>query len=226
MKIFINDKAVKIRAVRGQGLNEKEFDVVLNSKDDISSGKLTGKVLVYHATIHQIDRFLRISEVKKLKQLESILFLVQDEEAAKNFIKDSFKIIKAAGGLVTKGDKILMIYRLKKWDLPKGKLKKGEDTLRGAKREVEEECSIKVEVKDKIGVTWHTYTQKGKKIMKKTIWYEMVCTDDSSMKPQLKEFIEDVKWMERKDIRKSLKNSYKSIEQVFEKYGKITSQSW
>jgi 8-oxo-dGTP pyrophosphatase MutT (NUDIX family) len=99
-------------------------------------------------------------------------------------------------------------------------LKRKEDSMKGAKREVEEECNIKVEVKDKIGATWHTYTQKGKKILKKTTWYEMVCTDDSNMKPQLKEFIDEVRWMDKKEVKKALKNSYRSIEEVFYKYSK------
>lgn len=220
MKIFINDKPVKISSLDNAGLNSKEYDLVLNSKDELSSNKLIGKILVYNATFEQLERFLKLTEVKKLKKLESITFHVQDEEAAKQFFKDHFKIIKASGGLVVKGDKVLMIYRLKKWDLPKGKLKKKEDAEKGAQREVEEECNIKVEVKDKIGDTWHTYTQKGKRILKKTSWYEMSCTDDSAMKPQLKEFIEEVKWVDKKDVKKLLKNSYKSIEQVFNKYSK------
>jgi ADP-ribose pyrophosphatase YjhB (NUDIX family) len=203
-----------------QELNSKDFDVVLNSKDEISSKKLIGKVLVYNSSLEQLERFLKLTEVKRLKKLEMITFQVQDEASAKQFIKDHFKIIKASGGLVVDGDKVLMIYRLKKWDLPKGKLKKKEDPEKGAKREVEEECSIKVEVKDKIGDTWHTYTQKGKRILKKTTWYEMTCIDDSGMKPQLKEFIEEVKWIDRKDVKKLLKNSYRSIEQVFNKYSK------
>src|SRR4051794_41103954 len=124
MKIFINDKSAKIIGMEQHGLNEKEFDVVLNSKDEIGSKKLIGNVLIYNATLYQIERFIRISEVKNLKKLESITFLVQDYPTAKNYLKDSFNIVKAAGGLVVKNEKVLMIYRLKKWDLPKGKLKK------------------------------------------------------------------------------------------------------
>jgi 8-oxo-(d)GTP phosphatase len=220
MKIFINDKPVKISGLNGKSLDNKDYDVILDDKDEISSKKLVGKVAVNNATINQIERFLKLGEVKKLKKLESITFKVPNEASAKQFIKDHFKIIKASGGLVTKGEKILMIYRLKKWDFPKGKLKRNEDTLKGAKREVEEECNIKVEVREKIGSTWHTYTQKGKRILKKTDWYEMLCMDDSNMKPQLKEFIEEVKWMDKKEVKKVLKNSYKSIEQVFNKYSK------
>ena len=71
-----------------------------------------------------------------------------------------FKIIKAGGGVVkNNNDQILFIYRLKKWDLPKGKLDKGETIRDCAKREVEEETKVKVNLKQKIISTWHTYTR-------------------------------------------------------------------
>ena len=57
----------------------------------------------------------------------------------------SITLIEAAGGLVInrKGE-YLFIYRNDKWDLPKGKLEKGERKRQGAVREVEEECGITV----------------------------------------------------------------------------------
>ncbi len=219
MKLFINDKPVKIKNFAGQ-LNVKDFDVVLDGKEEILSKKLVGRVLVRNASTIQLDRLCRLLEVKKLKKLIEITFDVDDKEHTLEFIKDQFKIIKAAGGIVRKGDKILMIYRLKKWDLPKGKLKKNENALEGAKREVEEECSVKVAAGPKICSTWHSYIRQGKRILKKTDWYEMSCISDSNMKPQQKEFIEEVKWMDKKDVKKSLENSYKSIEQVIKKFFK------
>jgi ADP-ribose pyrophosphatase YjhB (NUDIX family) len=161
---------------------------------------------------------LRIIEFKKLKKLKAISFAVSDYETVVDFIKDQFKIIKASGGIVKKGDKVLMIFRLKKWDLPKGKLKKDEDSLKGAKREVEEECNIKVDVREKLCSTWHTYIRKDRRILKKTNWYIMNCADDSNMRPQLEEFIEEVKWMKKEDVQKALKNSYLSIEEVFSEF--------
>jgi ADP-ribose pyrophosphatase YjhB (NUDIX family) len=219
MKLFINDKPVKVTKLDGE-LNLKDFDVVLTNHDEMLSKKLVGKVLVKNASNFQIDRLFSLLEVKKLKKMDSITFDVNDLELTSEFIKDQFKIIKAAGGIVKKGDKILMIYRLKKWDLPKGKLKKNEDTKEGAKREVEEECNIKVSTGEKICSTWHSYIRLGKRILKKTDWFEMNCVNDSGMKPQVKEFIEEVKWMDKKEVKKSLGNSYKSIEQVFKKYFK------
>ena len=52
-------------------------------------------------------------------------------------------LIKAAGGLVyNQENKLLMIFRNGKWDLPKGKLEEGESIENCAIREVEEECGI------------------------------------------------------------------------------------
>ena len=111
-----------------------------------------------------------------------------------------------------------MIYRLKKWDLPKGKLEKGEEPQLGAIREVEEECNIKVKLKDPICTTYHTYTMKNKDILKKTSWYSMDCVDDSKRRPQKEEDIEELKWMNPKAAHHALQNSYQSIAHVFNQY--------
>ncbi|MTI19599.1 NUDIX domain-containing protein, partial [Fulvivirga sp. RKSG066] len=131
-----------------------------------------------------------------------------------------FKVIKAAGGVVRKGDKILMIYRLKKWDLPKGKLEKKEKIGEAAKREVEEECNVKVELKEKLCTTWHTYTMKRKKVIKRTTWYNMKVLKDKKMQPQVEEDIEEVRWMTPKEVYHGLQNSYKSISFVVDEYFK------
>ena len=213
MKIFINDRLVKLIEYdeRNPAIG---YDFVLKGNDEITSKKLVGHVIVQQATTLQIERLLRLIEIKKLKKLKAITFAVNDYKTVKDFIKDQFKIIKASGGLVKKGDKILMMFRLKKWDLPKGKLKKDEDSVKGAKREVEEECNIKVEVREKLCSTWHTYIRKDRRILKKTDWYIMNCADDSNMRPQIEEFIEEVKWMKKEEVQKALKNSYLSIEEV------------
>ncbi|HVD98263.1 MAG TPA: NUDIX hydrolase [Cytophagaceae bacterium] len=217
MKIFINDKPVKLVQYEDRN-NASGYDTVLKGTDEITSKKLVGHVIIQDATSLQIERLLRIIEIKKLKKLKALTFAVSDLDTIIDFVKDQFKIIKASGGIVRKGDKVLMIYRLKKWDLPKGKLKKGEEPLKGGKREVEEECNIKVEVREKLCSTWHTYIRKDKRILKKTNWYIMNCADDSNMRPQLEEFIEEVKWMKKDEVQKALKNSYLSIEEVFSEF--------
>ncbi|MFN6944359.1 MAG: NUDIX hydrolase [Cytophagaceae bacterium] len=216
MKLFINDKPVCV--VDLDECDGLKFDEVFDKKDDIVSKQLVGNVLFENASTAQVDRLLKLLESKKLKKLESITLAVENPSLMKEYIKDCFKIIKAAGGIVTKGDKILMIYRLGKWDFPKGKLKKKEDSLEGARREVEEECNITVGVGRKIGPTWHTYMRKGKRILKKTIWYQMHCIDDSNMQPQTEEFIEEVRWMNKMEVQAAMKGTYKSIEEISNNY--------
>ena len=120
--------------------------------------------------------------------------------------------------MVRKKEKLLMIYRLKKWDLPKGKKESGETYLQTAVREVEEECNITVKLKEKICTTWHTYTMNKNNMLKRTKWYAMNVNDDSKMKPCLEEDIEELRWMTQKEVYHALENSYKSIQFVFEEY--------
>ena len=117
-----------------------------------------------------------------------------------------------------KDDKVLMIYRLGRWDLPKGKIKKNEEREIGALREVEEECNIKVEIAGELTNTWHSYAFKGKKILKKTSWYLMSCIDDSEMMPQLDEDIEEVRFMSVEEVYDILPQTYGSIAYVLTYY--------
>ena len=64
------------------------------------------------------------------------------EKDWENFCKN-YRLIEAAGGVVknAKGE-LLFIYRLGKWDLPKGKIDEGEVKETTAVREIEEECGV------------------------------------------------------------------------------------
>jgi ADP-ribose pyrophosphatase YjhB (NUDIX family) len=219
VNIFINEKTIEIVSINSLG-DKGNFDCCISTQSEIISKHLKGKVLIYGATTAHVERILKLLELKKLKKLYSITLASKDPEFLKDYFKDEFKIVKAAGGLVIKENKILMIYRLGKWDLPKGKLKKGEPAEDGAVREVEEECSLKVKLESKICATWHTYDLKGKKMLKKTFWYLMQCVDDQHMRPQLEENIEEVRWMTKEEALVALDNSYKSIEKVLQDFYK------
>ncbi len=225
MKIFINDISVNLIAV-SEEINSDIFDVVLNGlTTNIDSKKLRDDVLVREATQNQVQALINLMHVKKFKHLDSITFAVQPEsyESIKEAVKSQFKVVKAGGGIVAKGDKILLIYRKGKWDLPKGKLEKKEGKREGALREVEEECNIKARLGEEITHTWHTYILNGKKHLKKTYWYRMECVDDSQMKPQLNEGITDVKWMDQKNTRQAMVNSFRSIRHVIKKFYSLST---
>lgn len=222
MKIFINEKLIHL--VERSNWHDTEEEATTTQKYDVDSfavANLQGKVLVDDPELYHLETLIKTIEIRKLKKLDTVFYLVNDLSEAKAFVKALFKIVRASGGLVTQKDKTLMIYRLGCWDLPKGKLNKNEKHSDGAVREVEEECNIKVLLDTKICTTWHTYFQDGKWILKKTSWFTMECIDDSSMAPQAEEGIEDVKWMSDEEVEVALKTSYRSIQEVFSKFREI-----
>ncbi|MCU0391081.1 MAG: NUDIX domain-containing protein [Thermoflexibacter sp.] len=145
-------------------------------------------------------------------------FEVEHYEKVIEEVKKYFKIVKAAGGIVTKKNKVLFMKRLEKWDFPKGKIDKGEDERTAAVREVAEECGITTVIKDKVGVTWHTYLQNNQNILKKTVWFEMECVDDSNLKPQMEENISDIQWVKLYKTEKYLANTYQSIRSIYQAF--------
>ena len=226
MKLFVKEKTVYI--IRMTDLaNTQQYDIKLNEAvDQVNLNNLKDDTLIMNASLGLIDQALNYLSDKNPKKVDSLTFAVNDQRSAKHFLKSQFAMVKAAGGLVLKDDKILMIYRLGKWDLPKGKLEKDEKSKAGAKREVEEECNIKIAVQEKICATWHTYIRNGKRVLKKTNWYQMSCLDDRNMKPQVEEDIEEVRWMRPREAKVALYNSYSSIRHVFRKYYKMQARTF
>ncbi len=133
-----------------------------------------------------------------------------------NQIKKKLKLIKAAGGLVQneQGD-YLFIFRNKKWDLPKGKVEKGERIKIAAVREVEEECGVKVEKrKSLLGKTYHVYELNGEVILKQTSWYPMKVKGLPKLVPQKEEGITTASWVSPLGIKVKMKNTYPLIADV------------
>ncbi len=217
MNVFINDIPLILKKSK-EKIYKHQYDIVLNADDAFTSKDLVGDVLLKGVDHHKVDRIVRLMEVKKLKKLKSLTLVADKKKQLIEHLKDQFKIVRAAGGLVIKDEKILMIYRMGVWDLPKGKLEKKERVKEGALREVEEECNITVEILEKLPKTWHSYAFKGKKILKKTSWYLMSCSDDSLMKPQAEEFIEKVSWMTPEEVLEVLPKAYTSIAFIMKHY--------
>jgi len=217
MKIFINDIPVNIIKMKN-GIDESDYDVVLDGSTKISTKKVVKRTLIKNASKEQIDQLLHLMTFKKFNNLDEATFAFIKRRPIVEFIKSRFRIVVAAGGIVEKESKVLLIYRRKKWDLPKGKIEKKETPKEGGKREVEEESNIKVELGPKLCTTWHSYIRYGSYTLKKTYWYLMNIKDDSKMKPQEEENIEEVKWMNQKEVEIALYNSYATIGHVVKKY--------
>ena len=127
-----------------------------------------------------------------------------------------FKYIEAAGGKVFNSNKeILAIYRLEKWDLPKGKVEKGESVREAAVREVEEECGItNLKIEKELNSTYHTYWLKGKFILKRTYWFNMTYSGSETLVPQTEEDIQEAKWFSPDELPAFNANTYASILEV------------
>jgi len=132
--------------------------------------------------------------------------------------KKLFKIIEAAGGIVNKSSgEILFIKRLGKWDLPKGKMEKGESREESAVREIEEETGLKnVVLKDFINTTYHIYTERnGDQVLKYTHWFEMFFEGEDTSKPQIEEGITEVAWKNKVQIESEVfPNTFKNIKLI------------
>lgn len=147
------------------------------------------------------------------------VLLVQDTKATFKTIKKSCTLVKAAGGLVRNASgACLFIYRNKKWDLPKGKVEKGEGMHEAGRREVEEECGVKIWQSNSVKIcrTYHIYVLGSKLALKKTNWYDMTVKGEPLLIPQKEEGITKAEWLQADEISAVLANTYPSILDVME----------
>lgn len=117
----------------------------------------------------------------------------------------SVEPIRAAGGVLFRDPaeedlpRVLLIYRLGVWDLPKGKLEEGESIEECAVREVAEETGLH-ELPDIVGDlpdTYHEYRRGGVHYGKTTHWFAMrlPASDQHEFRPQKEEGIQKLKWV-------------------------------
>ena len=128
MIIFIDDRPVKVIGQnKAKSLTTTEFDHLIDAKlEAIRPEKLHGHVLILNVLLPTINRLFSILKEHDLPHFQSITLVTADRDITEEQIKNQYKVIKAAGGVVrNEKGQVLMMYRLKKWDLPKGKLDKG-----------------------------------------------------------------------------------------------------
>ena len=153
---------------------------------------------------------------KNMKYNRIVLYSADVEKLWADF-QSIYKNIEASGGVVfNEKNEILVIFRRDFWDLPKGKIDEGETPEQAAVREVQEETGLdKVDLGKHITDTFHTYTHKDKRILKKTYWFAMK-TAETTLTPQYSEDIEKAEWV---NLAKFLAESpiiYSSILNVLE----------
>ena len=122
-------------------------------------------------------------------------------------------VIQAGGGLVVnEAGEVLFMFRRGKWDLPKGKLDPGETLDACALREVEEETGVgHLKLIKFLMVTEHTYSERGRTILKETHWYQMETNSDQPLIPQAEEDITELRWIGPANFKIVVRNTYPVI---------------
>jgi 8-oxo-dGTP pyrophosphatase MutT (NUDIX family) len=170
-------------------------------------------IFIDELNLHTIKAMIHEMQLSKVHA--GIFFHSNLDELKKLFWK-KFTVIQAAGGLVVnENDDVLMIFRRGKWDLPKGKLDKGETLEKCAVREVQEETGLKkIKLLSPLTTTYHTYHEGTKFILKESHWYNMKGNGEEKLIPQTEEQINEIKWVPQEDVKKYLKQTYPSVIEV------------
>jgi len=204
-KIYINEKPlifVDSMGIQDEWLSDKKTLVT----------KYMGKTKEFLQYIDLLEKKSKINRVilhaNEVKDLKNEFFKVVD-------------VIHAGGGLVFNSEnKLLVIFRRGLWDLPKGKIEKGEIKREGALREVMEETGVDgVKIQSKVGKTYHLFRSKHqKRALKLSHWYEMTTSYNGKLVPQLEEDIEKAKWVEPKDFLKNYTPMFINIRNIVTTY--------
>jgi ADP-ribose pyrophosphatase YjhB (NUDIX family) len=156
-------------------------------------------------------------QVLKESLLESVYQLVSPKpKSALKYFFSNFKKIKAAGGIVKSRNEQLFIKRNGKWDIPKGKMEKGEKTHETAIREIQEECGLEgnLTIESKLIKTYHCYFMFDESVLKKTTWFVLNYEGSKIVKAQAEEGITEVVWLKKSQLTKVQNNTYSSVRDV------------
>ncbi len=192
------------------------YKVFVNERQLVLTNKLfeTDNKEYYPLNDKAIKQVVKALAKGKLER--AYIYHPNHEEILKNFTK-TIPLVVAAGGVVTnETGKVLFIYRNDKWDLPKGRLDKGESIKDCAIREVMEETGIEdVKIDNFLRTTYHIFKNNGTYKLKEVHWFAMRSNFQGELVGEAKEGIIKVRWKGPQKIREALENSYANIKILF-----------
>lgn len=196
-KVFINNRCFEIMPDAGAQAN------------------IPGTLVVNYDSAETLSLLIDLAHSEAVF-FKKVIVLHNDPSRVLAKIEHLSKVVNAAGGAVFNSEhKLLMIFRNGKWDLPKGKMEKGETPEQSAVREVEEECGISnLNIVRELPSTYHTYKINDRLHLKRTWWYEMRSDDNRKLIPQTEEGITKAEWLDETGVAAAKKNTYGSIEDV------------
>jgi 8-oxo-dGTP pyrophosphatase MutT (NUDIX family) len=187
-KIFVGDKPIILTTVVEKETNFKNY--LLNT-----------------VNIVKVIRKLNTTSLSEVRLIHK-----NQDKLIKKFLKKLPNVVAGGGKVYNAKGEILFIYRNDKWDLPKGKAERNETIEETSMREVSEETGVDgLKIKKPLDITYHIFKRNGRYKIKVTHWFEMTTSFDGNLYAQEEEGITKVAWLDNKEAKKALENSYANI---------------
>ncbi|MGC1203433.1 MAG: NUDIX domain-containing protein [Flavobacteriaceae bacterium] len=187
-KVFVGDKPIILTTLVEQETSFKNY--LLNS-----------------VNIRKVIRELNSTALNEIRLIHK-----NENKLIKKFLKKLPNVIAGGGKVYNEKNEILFIYRNDKWDLPKGKVEGRETIEQTAIREVSEETGVAgLEITKPLDTTYHIFKRNGRFKIKVTYWFEMKTSFTGNLYAQENEGITKVEWLNNKQIKEALENSYANI---------------
>ena len=195
------------------------YEVFFYASRLVIAGKEAKELLNKEAVVHFVETLTEVEIVIRefLTGKFGLIVLTGETDLIWSWFRSCFQEIRAAGGIVRSNSGYLFIYRRGIWDLPKGKIEKGESAESASTREVCEETGLKsVKILVDFPPTWHVYYNNfdpnaKTAILKETHWYLMEASDKQILIPETGEDIEQVKWFNKEDLKIIEQNTFANL---------------
>lgn len=190
--------------------------LIIKRRQDATVELRDGHLHFHASTAEELARIVHLLEEDK--DIRAVYVYNSDPTKLYQEFENLFTVVTAAGGFVRNAEgEALFIHRRGHWDLPKGKIDRGESIEDAALREVHEECGIgDLTIVNALPTTYHVYREGDQHILKPTFWFAMYTSSDEALTPQTNEGIVEARWVARQHWRELVKHSFENIVELVE----------